>query len=202
MCAWCVEQFIVPLNLGHTCCGSISQMTHLLNCPQNIMHPNHHSIWHLLAYPPICFKPQSCVVSLSHSLRGICSSWFVVNKKYFWVNPPTHYFVLVAYCSFAKPYNDGVTFCKGPTSPQLHMPMYTTSCLFVKKCNIMLSLDKLLCEILQWCTTFIMFMNAHANFTQFCLKVMVDVKFNSYRIFHFIITTYLHFTCIHSLSLL
>jgi hypothetical protein len=110
--------------------------------------------------------------------------------------------VLVAFCSFVKPYNDGVTSCKCPTSPQSHMPMYTTFSSFVEKCNIMLSLDKLLCKIPQWCTTFIMFMNAHANFTQFCLKVMIDMKFNSYRIFHSIITTNLHFTCIYTLFLL
>jgi hypothetical protein len=42
--------------------------------------------------------------------------------------------------------------------------------LFGKKCNIMLSLDKSLCKIPKCCITFIMFMNAHANFTQFHLK--------------------------------
>jgi hypothetical protein len=40
MCAQRVEQFFMPLDLGHTCHGSISQMTSWLNCPQNIFHPN------------------------------------------------------------------------------------------------------------------------------------------------------------------
>jgi hypothetical protein len=48
--------------------------------------------------------------------------------------------------------------------------MYTTSGLSNKKCNIMLFLDKSLCKIPKWCIAFIMFMNAHANFTWFCLK--------------------------------
>ncbi len=51
------------------------------------------------------------------------------------------------------------------------MPMYTTSSLVSGKCNIMLSLNKLLCKILEWRIAFIMFMNAHANFTWFHLKV-------------------------------
>jgi len=40
----------------------------------------------------------------------------------------------------------------------------------------MLSLDKLLCKIPQWCTAFIMFMNGHANFTWFILKVTSYVR--------------------------
>jgi hypothetical protein len=41
--------------------------------------------------------------------------------------------MLVASCSFANPYNDGVTFYKHLASPQLHMPMYTTFGLFSGK---------------------------------------------------------------------
>jgi hypothetical protein len=52
MCAQCVEQFFVPLDLGHTCHGLVSQMTSWLNCSQIILHPNHHPIWHLFAYLP------------------------------------------------------------------------------------------------------------------------------------------------------
>jgi hypothetical protein len=44
MCAQCVQQFFVPLDLGHTCHGLVSQMTSWLNCPQIILHPNHHPI--------------------------------------------------------------------------------------------------------------------------------------------------------------
>jgi hypothetical protein len=86
-----------------------------------------------------------------------------------WLPKKSWFFVV-----FANPYNDGVTFCKCSTSPQLDTPMCTKSHLFNKKCNIMLSLDKSLCKT-QWCTTFIMFMNAHANFTWFCLKVVGHV---------------------------
>jgi len=56
----------------------------------------------------------------------------------------------------------------------LHTPMYLTYGLSNGKCNIMLSLDKL-CKIPQWYTAFIMFMNAHANFTRFCLKATSHV---------------------------
>jgi len=37
-----VEQLFMPLDLGHTCHGLISQMTSWLNCSQNILHPNFH----------------------------------------------------------------------------------------------------------------------------------------------------------------
>ncbi len=50
MCTRCVDQFFMPLDLGHTCHGLVSQMTFWLNFPQNILHPNHHHMWHLLAY--------------------------------------------------------------------------------------------------------------------------------------------------------
>ncbi len=76
---------------------------------------------------------------------------------------------MVASCSLAKPYNGGITKNKCLASPRSHTPMYTTFGLFAKICNIMLSLDKLLCKIPQWCITFITFMNAHANFTRFYL---------------------------------
>jgi hypothetical protein len=91
-------------------------------------------------------------------------------------NYATHqhcFLVLVASCSFAKPYNDGVTSCKHLASPQLRTPMYTTFSLSTRKCNIMLSLDKSLYKIQQWCIAFIMLMNALANFInfiRFCLK--------------------------------
>jgi hypothetical protein len=85
--------------------------------------------------------------------------------------PHCTFFALVASCSFANPCNDGVTSYKRLASPQSHTPMYTTFGLFGKKWNIMLSLDKSLCKIPQWCITFLMYMNAYANFTQFHLKV-------------------------------
>jgi hypothetical protein len=47
------------------------------------------------------------------------------------------FFALVTSYSFANPYNDGITSYKCPIAPQSHMPMYTTSSLFVGKCNIM-----------------------------------------------------------------
>ncbi len=44
MCARHVEQFFMPLNLGHTCHRSLSQMSFLLNCPRKILHTNLHFI--------------------------------------------------------------------------------------------------------------------------------------------------------------
>jgi len=36
MCAQHVEQFFMPLDLGHTCHGLVSQMKSWFDCPQNI----------------------------------------------------------------------------------------------------------------------------------------------------------------------
>jgi hypothetical protein len=91
MCARHVEQFFVPLDLGHTCYGLVSQMTSWLNYPQHIcisiITPYdiyQHAQW-------ICFKPQSCDVLFGHLLKGICNSWLIVNKKLLWGNPQMHF---------------------------------------------------------------------------------------------------------------
>jgi hypothetical protein len=117
----------------------------------------------------ICFWPQSCLVLFGHLSKGLCSSWFFVNKFFFGATHQHTFFVLVASYSLVNPYNDVVTFCKWPTSPQWQTPMYTTFSLFDRKCNIMLSLKKSW-KIPTWCIAFIIFMNVDANFTQFCLK--------------------------------
>ncbi len=133
MCARRVEQLFMPLDLGHRCHGLVSQMTSWLNCPQNILHPNHHPIWHLLAYP-------SNMLQTSKLWRV---AWWIVERnlwfltrckqKIFWGNSLTLlFFALMASCSFAKPYNDGITFFKHLASPQSHMPMYTTFGFFSK----------------------------------------------------------------------
>ncbi len=83
-------------------------------------------------------------------------------------SPQCIFFVLMASCSLENPYKDGVTFYKHLASPQSHIPMYTTSGLSSGKCNMVLSFNKSLCKILQWCIAFMMFMNANANFTWFC----------------------------------
>ncbi len=115
---------------------------------QNILHRNLHPIWHLLpCLPNMLWQPKNYGMLLSHLLKGICKSQFAINKNKI---RPTHqctFFALVASCSFANPYNDGVTFRKRLISPQSHMLVYTTSSLFNKNCNIMLSLDKSLCKI-------------------------------------------------------
>jgi len=132
MCAWHVEQFFVPLYLGHTCHGSLSQMTSWLNFPQNILHPNHHPIWHLPTCPLNMFQTQSCGVFFNHLSRGTYSSWFVINKKI--LGQPTNTLYL-RWWHFGplQTYNDGITSCKRSTSPQSHMLMYTTFSLFNKK---------------------------------------------------------------------
>jgi hypothetical protein len=62
----------------------------------------------------------------------------------------THFFVLVASCSFASsfatPYNDGVTSYKCPSSPQSHTAMYTTFGLSPKKCDINVVLGQVVVE--------------------------------------------------------
>jgi len=148
----------MPPNLAHTCHGSTSQMTSWLNCSQLLCIPNFtpYDNWQLAHQ--ICFKPQNCLMLFGHWSKGMCSFQFIINNKQLWGHPPTHF-----------PCIDGITSYKRSTFPQLQTTMYTTSSLSNRKCNIMLSLDKSLCKILKWCITFIMFMNAHANFTQFCL---------------------------------
>jgi hypothetical protein len=49
--------------------------------------------------------------------------------------------------------------------------MYTAERLFDGKCNMMLSCDKSLCNVLNYWTTFMMHKNAQANFTRACLNV-------------------------------
>jgi hypothetical protein len=74
MCARCVEWFFVPLDLGHTSHGLVSQMISWLNCPQNILHL---IITPYDIYQPtrqICFKLQNCGVLFGHLSKGICSS--------------------------------------------------------------------------------------------------------------------------------
>ncbi len=58
------------------------------------------------------------------------------------------------------------------TSPQLHTPMYTTFGLSNGKCNMMLSFNVLVQNLTTWCITFMMFMNVHAIYTWFFLKVI------------------------------
>jgi hypothetical protein len=68
----------------------------------------------------IWFKPQSYVVSFCHLLKGIHHEQII---------GATHqhvFFMLMASCSLAKTYKDGVTLCVHPTSSQSHMAIYTT----------------------------------------------------------------------------
>ncbi len=91
MCTQCVEQFFMPLDLGHICHGSISQMTTWLNYAQNILHSNVHPIQHLPAYPPNMLQTSSCGMLLGHSSKGISCSQLTINKKNVWGNPPTNF---------------------------------------------------------------------------------------------------------------
>jgi hypothetical protein len=133
----------------------------LIITPHDISHPTHQ----------ICFKLQSCGILLGQSSKGICSSWFIVNKKQFLGNPPTHFFYVGGILLLCKAMQWWCHFLQAFGFTLNTHAYHTTSSLSTWKCNIMLSFDKSLCKILQWCTTFIMFMNAHVNFTQFCLKV-------------------------------
>jgi hypothetical protein len=56
-------------------------------------------------------------------------------------------FFCIISCSLAKPFKNGVTYCKHPISPQTHTLMYTTFSLLGGKCNMILSFDKSLCKI-------------------------------------------------------
>jgi len=71
ICAWCVEQLFVALDLAHTCHGSLSQMTSSLNCPKNLLHHNLHLICICQLAHQICFRPQTCLVLFGHLLKGI-----------------------------------------------------------------------------------------------------------------------------------
>ncbi len=73
ICAWCVEQFVMPPNLAHTCHGSTSQMASWLNCSQLLCIPNFtpYDNWQLAHQ--ICFKPQNCLMLFGHWSKGMCS---------------------------------------------------------------------------------------------------------------------------------
>jgi len=106
----------------------------------------------------ICFKLQRCFMSFGHSSKVMCNSQFAINKNNY--RAMSHQHVILPFMAsyyLTKPYNDGVTSCKHPASPRSQIAMYTTFSLSSGKCNIMLSLDKQLCKIIEWCTTFTMF---------------------------------------------
>jgi hypothetical protein len=81
----------------------------------------------------------------------ICEREFAIPSlpwtKTNWGHPPTHLPHVAEILLLTNAYKDGITFCMHSTSPHSHMRMYTTSCLFVWKCNMMLSFDKLMCKI-------------------------------------------------------
>jgi hypothetical protein len=162
---------IMPLYLVHTCHGPPYQMTFWLNCPRNILHPNLHHILHYELAHQICFRPQSCLVLFGHLLKVIWIFDIVVKKKSYGATQQHIFFTLMRSCSLANAYKNGITSCMCSTLPQSHMPMYITFYLFIAKCNMTLSFNKSSCQILKRHITFIMFMNAHASFTWFCLKV-------------------------------
>ncbi len=104
----------------------------------------------LKKYYPSQFSPhmtfaslptKSCLVSFCHTPRRICSFQLAMNNKSSKA-PTNFFFALITSCSLAKPFKNGVTYCKCLVSPQMHTPMYTTSSLLGGKCNMILSFDK------------------------------------------------------------
>jgi hypothetical protein len=97
----------------------------------------------------------------------------------FFGGPPTNAFSSHWWnLALESAYIDGVISCMCMASPQSHTPMYTTFGLYVINYNMMLSLDKSLWKIPEWCITFIMFINVRAYFKQFHLKVTNLVRFS------------------------
>ncbi len=64
----------MPLDLGHTCHGLVFQMTFWLNCPLNIMHPNHHPHMTFASLPTEYVLNLKVVVCC----LAICQGEFVV----------------------------------------------------------------------------------------------------------------------------
>jgi len=111
----------------------------------------------------ICLKTQNCLLLFSHLSKGICNSWFAMNKKQFWGHPSTHFPCIHEILLPSKHIERWIHLLHASNfTPITHTNVPTFS-LYVKKCNIMLSFDKSLCKIPEWCTTFIMFMNAHVT---------------------------------------
>ncbi len=113
----------------------------------------------------ICLKLQSYGMLLGHSLRG-----FTIMEQ------PTNTFLLGWW--HLVPLQNHTMVASPLVSIRLqHNRTFLCTqhldCLLKK--NIMLSLNKLLSKIPQWCIAFIMFMNAHTNFTWFHLKVTSHV---------------------------
>jgi hypothetical protein len=158
-----------PINLCTTCWTIIhaSRFTLYiwLRCLGNILHPCLHPIWHL----------QACQLNMiqTSKLCGVISPFAEGNSTWTknWGHPPTCFLHVNGILFFSKKYKDEVTLCMHPTSSHLHMPMYTTFDLLHGKCNMM-PFEKSLWKISQWCTAFMMFMNAHANFTWFHPKAI------------------------------
>ncbi len=72
----------------------------------------------------------------------------------------------------ANPYGDGLSSPSLLPSPQSHTIMYIAKRLSSGKCNMMLSCDKSLCNVLNYWTAFMMHKNAKVNFTRARLNVM------------------------------
>jgi hypothetical protein len=77
-------------------------------------------IFYILVFTPydtcklgnwIWFRLQRCVVSFHHLLKGIH------HEQKIGANHQHVFFMLMAFCSLAKTYKDGVTLCMHPTHP-------------------------------------------------------------------------------------
>ncbi len=73
--------------------------------------------------------------------------------------------------SITNTYGDGLSSLSLPTSPQSQKLMYTSKRLSNKKCNLMLSCDKSLCNVLDYWIAFVVHKNAQANFA--CARLNV-----------------------------
>jgi len=71
-----------------------------------------------------------------------------------------------------NPYGDGLSSPSFLASPQSHTPMYKAKRLSNGKCNMMLSCDKSLCNVLNCWIAFMTHKNAQVHFTRVRLNVM------------------------------
>ncbi len=137
-------------------------MTRLMN-PQNIQHQSFLAIWAPQAYPPNMSLTSKFNNVLIPFVEEIWWNFFLIMYKRTLMPPtieePYHW---VGVSSFVtNPYGDGLSSPSFLASPQSHTPMYTTKRLYGGKCNMMLSYDKSLCNVLNYWTTFMM----HKKFT-------------------------------------
>jgi hypothetical protein len=144
------------------------QMTYWLNCSKTILHPNLHPIWHQ-ACPwnmPKILELFSVVLPYSNE-NSQFSTCHEQKNNY----PPTCFFHVNAILLLGKTIQKWNHLLQVSNFTLIAHANVHNIWVLGEKCNVMF-FDKSLYKIPLHYITFMMFMNTHAIFTWFCLKVI------------------------------